>query len=180
MFRHGKRPGLAGRDGARKTVVYETSGDSQRSMVLHAATCRNIPVSSRDQRICSPAGLSTRGKTARRPSKGAASFVQRLVDGCSDGRARDQTWPWVLRQRLGNQVHIGLAISGDTRRYTPPMCGLEWSGKPVGPRQYETCLPLWSESVCLPGRQSTVWYSRRRSRRFDRVCSLVPSSCSYS
>ena len=141
---------------------------------------RNYPSTPFDKLPESPAGLSTRGKTARRPSKGAASFVQRLVDGCSDGRARDQTWPWVLRQRLGNQVHIGLAISGDTRRYTPPMCGLEWSGKPVGPRQYETCLPLWSESVCLPGRQSTVWYSRRRSRRFDRVCSLVPSSCSYS
>lgn len=36
------------------------------------------------------------------------------------------------------------------------------------------------EGVCLSGRRSMVWYSCRRSRRFDRVCSLVPSSCSYS
>lgn len=92
--------------------------------------------------------------------------------------ARDQTWPWVLRQRFGNQVHIGLAISGDTRRYTPPpMCGLEWSGKPVGPRQYETCLPLWSESVCLSGRQSAIRYFHRWSR-LDRVVPLASSSCS--
>ena len=42
--------------------------------------------------------------------------------------ARDQTWPWVLRQRFGNQVHIGLAISGDTRRYTPPCADLSGVG----------------------------------------------------
>ncbi len=36
------------------------------------------------------------------------------------------------------------------------------------------------EGVCLSGRRSMVWYSCRRSRRFDRFRSLVPSSCSYS